>query len=108
MALADDACVDVTFEDPAEALQALRERLDCERAAQHAGGALLAEAQACVRSALAAAVAGAGSSGAAAAEEADDGGALAYASRRAWRSVRCGRLHAPLHQQGKHTCRHTL
>lgn len=76
MALTDDACVDVTYEDPAEALQALRERLDCERAAQHADGALLAEAQACVRAALAAAAAGPGSSGAAAAEEAEDGGAL--------------------------------
>lgn len=60
MALSDEKCVDVTYEDPAEELQALRERIDCERAVRHDGGALLAAAQTGVRAALAAAQRGSG------------------------------------------------
>eukprot|EP00892_Ulva_mutabilis_P001860 jgi/Ulvmu1/11675/UM008_0084.1 len=82
MALANEKCVDVTYEDPAEELQALRERIDAERAVRHDGGSVLRAAQACVRSAIAAAetrgsassgAAAGPSSSAAAAEDGEDG-----------------------------------
>lgn len=76
MALEDEKCVDVTYEDPAEALQALRERMDCERAVAHGSGELLEAAQACVRAALAAgsdaAAAGASGAGSSHGARADD------------------------------------
>lgn len=85
MALENERCVDVTYEDPAEELQALRERMDCERAVRHDGGALLQAAQECVRAAVteaqqrsaaggAAPSGGAGTSrGSAVAEDGEDG-----------------------------------
>jgi hypothetical protein len=60
----DDAVADIAYEDPAEGLQALRERMDAERAAALPG--VWQRAQTCVCSGCAALEAGRAPDGAAA------------------------------------------